>query len=177
MMTLFSRSGSLAALAVALAFSLPATPAAAQDYQNGRGEARQQARAERQQARAENRSAPARVQIERAAPQRAARVDAPRPERAAAPRPVPAQRAERAVAPRPAQGGFGGDVAARVQAAQRANGPNRGGAGRAERIDRRSEARADQVDRRSERRAETIDRRSEQRADRVEQRGDIRAGA
>mgnify|MGYP005996433165 CR=1 FL=1 len=175
MMTLFSRSGSLAALAVALAFSLPATPAAAQDNQHGR--------AERQQVRAENRSSPARVQSERAAPQRAARVDAPRPERAAAPRPAAAQRAERAVAQRPAspvranaqarptRGGFGGDVAARVQAAQRANGP-----ARADRIDRRSEARAGQVDRRSERRADTIDRRSEQRADRVEQRGDIRAG-
>ncbi|PLK28169.1 hypothetical protein C0V72_00510 [Porphyrobacter sp. TH134] len=127
----------------------------AQDNPNVRSEARSQARIERQQIRAQNRPGPVRVQNER--------VSQPRPERIAQPRPVAQPRATARQQPA-ARGGFGGDVVARAQAAQRA-----------QRIDQRSEQRADRVDRRSEQRAAVVDRRSERQANRIERRGDIRA--
>ncbi len=67
MMNLFARGGTLSALALALAATLPATPVLAQDGPNARIEARAQARADRQQVRSEVRSGRGEARIERPA--------------------------------------------------------------------------------------------------------------
>jgi hypothetical protein len=165
MMNLFARGGSLSALALALAATLPATPVMAQDGPNARVEARAQARADRQQVRSEVRSGRGEARLERSAPQqRQAPQERSAPQQRQAPQVRSAPVAQAPVRAAPAQRGFGGDVAR--QAAQ---------ASRAQQVDRRSEGRADRIDRRSEGRAAQIDRRSEVRADRVERRGDFRS--
>jgi hypothetical protein len=188
MITLYARGRSLAALAVALAFALPAAPAAAQDSPDAEREARYQSRAERRPMRIEDPSEPVTVRIERRDPARAnpqrerraaprpervaplqpetfaapapARAAAPRPERFAAPRPSPPPQAEVRQA-EPAPRGFGADVVARAQAAERAQ--------------RRSEENTAQYDSRGAQRAVQTERRGDGRADRVEDRGDRRA--
>ena len=154
MMNLFARGGTLSALALALAATLPATPVLAQDGPNARVEARAQARAERQQVR----SGRGEARIERPAPQVRAAPVAQAPARAA-----------------PAQRGFGGDVARQAAQSSRAQQIDRRSEGRADRIDRRSEGRAAQIDRRSEVRADRVEQRGDFRSDRVEDRGDRRA--
>ncbi len=177
MMNLFARGGTLSALALALAATLPATPVLAQDGPNARVEARAQARAERQQVR----SGRGEARMERPAPQVRAAPVAQAPARAA-----------------PAQRGFGGDVARQAAQSSRAQQIDRRSEGRADRVDRRSEGRAAQIDRRSEVRADRVeqrgdfrsdqldrrgrdgaaarvDRRTDTRADRIEQRGDFRS--
>lgn len=154
MMNLFARGGTLSALALALAATLPATPVLAQDGPNARVEARAQARAERQQVR----SGRGEARMERPAPQVRAAPVAQAPARAA-----------------PAQRGFGGDVARQAAQSSRAQQIDRRSEGRADRIDRRSEGRAAQIDRRSEVRADRVEQRGDFRSDRVEDRGDRRA--
>lgn len=182
MITFYARSGSLAALALALAFTLPATPVAAQDGPDLRIEAQPQARAERQQMRVKSRGGRAEARVQRSAPPaRSAPVARPAPQRAA-----------------PAPRGFGADVMTRAQSANGAQQVDGRGENRADRINRRSEVRSAQVDRRSDVRAvrfegrgdvradqldrrgrdgaaNRVDRRSEVRADRKERRGDNRS--
>jgi hypothetical protein len=159
MMTFLARGGSLAALALALAFTIPATPAAAQEAPDVWSDARAEPSAGRQQMRTENRGGRAEARVQRSSP-------APRAE------PAARQAPQRAA---PAARGFGADVVNRAQRAERAQQVDRRSEFRADRIDRRSEVRAAQVDRRSEVRANRIERRGDLRANRIEDRGDRRA--
>jgi hypothetical protein len=167
MMTLLSRGGSLAAIAAALALLVPVAPVAAQEFGNGRAEARSQ----RQQVRNVSPDRPARVRVERPAPQRG-RAELPAVQRA--------QRIDRRSERRAEQ------IDRRSEA--RANQVDRRSEVRAGRVDRRTDVRADRIEQRGDvragrldsrgrdRAADQVDRRSEWRADRVENRGDIRAG-
>jgi len=200
MITLFCRGGSLAALAVALAFALPAAPAAAQDSPDAELAARNQSRAESRPVRIEDHSEPVTVQIERPEPPRAAPQpeprEAPRPERVEGPQPetFAVSEPERATkpqparfaAPRPAQTpevelrpsaraprGFGADVVARAQAAERAQ---RRSEQRAEQTERRGDVRADQLEGRSrDGAAEQVDGRANARTGQTERRSDVRS--
>lgn len=159
--------GSLAVLAAALAFAVPAM---AQDAESNGAEER--VRFERPQPSMEGRARVESTRSERG----------PRFERGQAFRPAP--QVAQPQQDRPAPRGFGNDVIGRAQFAQQAD---RRADRRADRIDRRSEQRAERVEQRGDQRAgwrqwqgrdaaaERIDRRTENRADRVEDRGDRRA--
>ncbi len=207
-MTLFAHfargGGSLAALAVALAMTAPAAPAAAQEMTTFQADEREAPPPQRP-TRVESSGGPARAEIYRPDPAPAPRYERPAPERqaprferaaepqAAPPAPVfarqaPPMRVDPDIEARAAlaqraddrggrrgRGGFGGDVITRAETVQREQQDTRRGDPRARQVDRRSEQRAEQIDRRSEQRAGQIDRRSERQADRVERRGDVRA--